>query len=210
MIFNSSGIIELLITLIVIIISLSFHESGHGIMAYFMGDRTAKLSGRITLNPLKHFDVLGFIMMLVAGFGWAKAVPVNMYNFKDPKKGMAITALAGPLANILLAFISCIVFYLLVNNGIYNDYVLYFLQVLFSANCSLAMFNLLPISPLDGSKILFAFLPQKYYYKMMYLERYGFIILIIFINLPIFNRILSNGVYNLQNAIIRVVELLPL
>jgi len=82
--------------------------------------------------------------------------------------------------------------------------------VLFSANCSLAMFNLLPISPLDGSKVLFAFLPQKYYYKLMYLERYGMIILIIAINLPIFNRVLANGVYNLQNLIDQIVNLLPL
>jgi len=210
LIFNSSGIFELLITLVVIVVSLTFHEAGHGLAAYILGDRTAKAYGRLSLNPLRHIDILGFIMMLIAGFGWAKAVPVNMYNFKDPKKGMALTALAGPIANILLAFISCIAFYLLVNNGIYNDYLLYFLQVLFSANCSLAMFNLLPISPLDGSKVLFAFLPQKYYYKLMYLERYGMIILIIAINLPIFNRVLANGVYNLQNLIDQIVNLLPL
>ncbi len=210
MLFDVSGIAEFVILLSALLISFTVHETSHALTAYALGDKTAKAYGRISLNPLKHIDIIGFLMILVAGFGWAKAVPVDMRNFKDPKKGMAITSLAGPLSNIALAFISCFLIFVLSKFDIYNDYVFYFLSVMLVYNCSLAMFNFLPVSPLDGSKILFAFLPQKYYYKLMYLERYGFIILLIIINLPAFNGFLSNGVYNLQTAIISLIELIPI
>ncbi|MBQ3115263.1 MAG: site-2 protease family protein [Clostridia bacterium] len=199
--------IVILVTIVVVLISLSVHETAHGYVAYVLGDDTAKSMGRLSLNPLRHIDVIGFLMMLVAGFGWANAVPVNMFRFKNPKKGMAITALAGPLSNIILAFISCFVIYILVRFNIYNEILFYFLQMMFYANTSLAMFNLIPIPPLDGSKILFVLLPDRYYSKLMYIERYGFIILILIINTPIFNRVLSNGVYNLQKALISFVEI---
>lgn len=207
MLFRGNSIIVILVTIVVVLISLSVHETAHGYVAYVLGDDTAKSMGRLSLNPLRHIDVIGFLMMLVAGFGWANAVPVNMFRFKNPKKGMAITALAGPLSNIILAFISCFVIYILVRFNIYNEILFYFLQMMFYANTSLAMFNLIPIPPLDGSKILFVLLPDRYYSKLMYIERYGFIILILIINTPIFNRVLSNGVYNLQKALISFVEI---
>lgn len=210
MLFNVSGIAEFIILISALLISFTIHEFSHAYTAYLLGDNTAKFYGRLSFNPLKHIDIIGFLMILVAGFGWAKSVPVNMNNFKDPKKGMAITSLAGPVSNIIIAFISCFLYLLFIKIGIFNGYILYFLSVMIVYNCSLAMFNFLPISPLDGSKILFAFLPQKYYYKLMYIERYGFIILLIVINLPIFNTILSNGVYNLQSALFYLVRLLPI
>lgn len=210
MLFGSTNIIQSLIAVLVSILSLCVHEVSHGYAAYLMGDSTAKQMGRLSFNPLKHIDIIGFLMMLVAGFGWAKAVPINMYNFINPKRGMAISALAGPLSNIVLAFISCIVFVILINFGIVNEYLLFFVRLMFYVNCMLAMFNLIPISPLDGSKVLFAFLPQRTYDKLMYVERYGFIILVILINTPLFNKILANGVNNLMNVIIFLVDLLPL
>ena len=109
-------LIQKLMTVPILIISLTFHEISHGLASYFMGDKTAKHNGRLSLNLFKHIDWFGFLMLLVAGIGWAKPVPVDMFRFKDPKKGMAITALAGPMMNVLLVFVSLIfvVLYLMV------------------------------------------------------------------------------------------------
>ena len=194
----------------VVFCCMPIHEAAHAFVAYKLGDDTAKRQGRLTLNPLAHLNPLGTIMIFLFGIGYGQAVPVDERNFKNPKAGMALTALAGPVSNIVLAFVSCIVFVLLGNAGVTNQYVMFFVRLMFYVNCMLAMFNLIPISPLDGSKVLFAFLPQRYYDKLMYVERYGFIILIIAVNTPLFNHILDNGVTNLMRAIIFLVDLLPI
>ena len=165
------------------LIALTVHEFCHGYAAYKMGDRTAKNLGRLTLNPIKHLDPIGTICMIFFHIGWAKPVPVNPRNFKDPKKGFAITALAGPSINLILGFFSAGL-YLLVfaifkdvpfteKNFTFNliQNTIAFLSVFFSVNIGLGIFNLLPIPPFDGSRILHAFLPPKIYFGIMKYER---------------------------------------
>lgn len=197
-------VIELLLTVPLLILSFTLHELSHGLAAYFMGDKTAKYSGRLSLNPLKHIDWFGFLLLLVAHIGWAKPVPVNMYSFKDPKKGMAITAFAGPLMNIILSFVSLL---LLVLGTLYNwnGYVLTAFNLSVYYNAVLAMFNLLPIPPLDGSKVLFAFLPDRYYFKLMTYEHYGMIIILLLSFTNMTSRIISTGVYNLIDKLMYLV-----
>ncbi len=197
-------IITKLMSLPILILSFSLHELSHGLAAYLMGDKTAKYNGRLSLNPLKHIDWIGFILLLFAGIGWAKPVPVNMYNFKDPKKGMAITALAGPLMNIFLTFIFLVIYAIGVLNG-WNDYVMMFLYLGSQYNAVLAMFNLLPIPPLDGSKVLFAFLPQKYYFNLMRYEQYGMILILLLAFTNMSSKIISVGVDNLINKLWHIV-----
>ncbi len=198
------GIAELLLTALCVFLSLSIHEFAHGYAAYKRGDDTAKNMGRLNISPMSHLDPIGAICLFFFGFGWAKPVPVNPRNFESGKykSGMVITSLAGPLSNIILAFVSYFLFgvvslYLgdLLGTSLVGERVFYVLIILLRTlvlmNISLAIFNLLPIPPLDGSKILNAVLPARIYFKIMQYERYGFIILIILINTPIFNSLLS-------------------
>jgi len=165
-----------------ILLALSFHECAHAFVANKLGDPTAKYMGRLTLNPIKHFDPFGALCMLLCGFGWAKAVPVRMMNFKKPKTGMAVTALAGPATNLLLGFIGCFLLALVQkfvpsvfyekNFAYWMSFILYNLVYYFAfLNISLAVFNLLPIPPFDGSRIITAFLPDKYYMPILRYER---------------------------------------
>ena len=197
-------LVQKLFSVPILIISLTLHEISHGLASYMLGDKTAKYNGRLSLNPLKHIDWFGFLMLLVAGIGWAKPVPVNMHGFKDPKKGMAITALAGPLMNILLVFVSLVLyaFGILFN---WNEYIMVFLFISARYNAVLAMFNLLPIPPLDGSKVLFAFLPQKHYFKLMAYEQYGMILILILAFTNMSSKIISVGVDNLINKLWHIV-----
>ena len=164
-----SVIMYILSVLLTIFLVLPLHECAHGLVAYKLGDDTAKRQRRLTLNPLEHIDYLGACLMLIIGFGWAKPVPINPRRFKNPKAGMALTALAGPVSNLLAAVVAG-----LIRNGLvfmifkeiipYNSfiyYVLMFFEFLISVNIGLAVFNFIPIPPLDGSKILMAFLPDK-------------------------------------------------
>jgi Zn-dependent protease len=176
-----------LISIIPVLFCITLHELAHGYTAYRLGDSTAKDMGRLTLNPIKHIDVFGVLMLAVFGFGWAKPVPVNMRMFKKPKTYMAITALAGPVCNILLA---AVVFFILglVYTLFGGDYasgsgsiVLELISRVATLSVALAVFNLVPIPPLDGSKVLFSLLPETAYYKLMKYERFGMIILILFI-----------------------------
>lgn len=189
----------ILILAFCVLFSLSVHEFSHGLAAYAVGDKTAKYSGRLSLNPLAHLDPFGAICLFLFGFGWAKPVPVNPWNFKNKKGGMILTALAGPFSNFLLAFIAMVIYTLLgglrfssASFGLTLASVFYELAYyMIMINLGLGLFNLIPIPPLDGSKVLTAILPERTYFKLMNYERYGFIILIILINTPIFNSLLN-------------------
>lgn len=176
-------IIELLITVPIVIVALTFHECAHGFAAYKLGDHTAKSNGRLSLNPLRHIDIIGAISFLLFKFGWAKPVPIDTRNFKNPKRDIALSALAGPVANILLGFVGCFLYAL--SHHILFDVVftsknfaywicyawLLFVQNFAWLNISLAIFNLIPLPPLDGSRIFLIFLPSKAYFKVMRYER---------------------------------------
>ncbi len=178
------AVASLILCLPIVILALSVHETAHGYVAYKLGDPTARSMGRLTLNPLKHLDPIGFLCMVAFGFGWAKPVPVNSRYFKKPRRDMAITAIAGPLSNLLLALLFTAflkVFYVVLPYvPIYSSQLTFnmmlFLNILLTLgvqlNIALAVFNLLPIPPLDGSKILYMFLPQKAFYKVLQYERY--------------------------------------
>ena len=156
------------------LISLTVHEFSHGWAANKLGDPTAKQAGRLTLNPLAHLDVLGTISMMLLRFGWAKPVPVNPMYFSNRKRDMAIVAAAGPASNLVLAFISMLLLYatMFLQYGIFGGYLQTFFVIMVSLNVGLAVFNMLPISPLDGSKILYSVLPNSTYFKIMQYESY--------------------------------------
>lgn len=178
-------ILSLLLTIPTVLIALSFHEFAHGWAAYKLGDPTARNFGRLTLNPLKHFSLWGSVMMLLVGFGWAKPVPINTRYFKNPKKGMAISAAAGPVMNLLLAFIGLIVYTVSIKFfwRYMSAQVFYAMSLFFSNFCYMnvffAVFNLLPIPPFDGSRLLFAFLPDKHYFAIMKYENIIMIVVLI-------------------------------
>lgn len=197
-----SAIISLLISVPVILLALTFHEYAHGYVAYRCGDSTAKAFGRLSLDPTKHLDLMGTLCMLIAGFGWAKPVPVNTRNLRKPKRDMVLVSLAGPVANLLLAFVACFLAQLTVfisvkagwfvpQEGNFAYYpketaslAMFYVYILFDLmalmNIGLAMFNLIPLPPLDGSKILAGILPPKTAMRYLQLERsMGMILMVV-------------------------------
>lgn len=191
----SSWIIDLIVSLPAILWAITIHEFAHGYVAYKLGDPTPKLQGRLTLNPIAHLDVLGFIALILAHFGWAKPVVVNPRNFikLGPRWGEVLVAFAGPLANFFSAFLSVLLLkyfpftYLPLS---VSEPLILVLKYSVFINAAFGIFNLLPIPPLDGSKILEAFLPYNLYLKFKEIEPYGPIILLILVISPVLNWIL--------------------
>ena len=179
-----SVLLNLLLSVVPALICITLHELSHGYVAYKLGDNTAKRMGRLTLNPIKHIDLVGLIMMVSFKFGWAKPVPVDMRNFKHPKRDMALTAAAGPVSNVLLAYLAvllrglCSVWYYVSGSMAVYALALFFYYVeIISAG--LAVFNVFPIPPLDGSKVLFSCLSDRAYDWLMRYERYGMALLML-------------------------------
>ena len=174
------SLLSMVTRLAAVLLCLTVHESCHGLAAYALGDPTARREHRLSLNPLRHIDWFGLLMMFVAGFGWAKPVPVNPNYFKKPKQGMALTALAGPVSNFLLALLMLLAARIFCDVAAYseaNQRILDFLLMVALLSIGLGLFNLLPIPPLDGSKVLFAVLPDGAYNQLMRYERYGMLLL---------------------------------
>lgn len=211
-----NDLIMILLTFPVVLISLCFHELAHGFVANKLGDPTAKWQGRLTMNPLKHLDPIGTICMLLFGIGWAKPVQINPANFENPKKGMAITGLAGPVSNLILAFtagllvrVTDLIFSLLPISAYQNDIVVYlflilkyFFYIFEVLNISLAVFNLIPVPPFDGSRIFYFLLPDKYYFGVMRYERQ--IMLVTFILL--FSGIIDIPLYYAREGIMQLFD----
>ncbi len=204
------SLIHALLRVLGVFLCLTVHETCHGLAAYALGDPTAKREHRLSLNPLHHIDWFGLAAMLLVGFGWAKPVPVDMRYFKKPKQGMAITALAGPVSNLLLAvlllFISRLVLEHYADTALCSG-ALDFLLMTAYMSIGLGLFNLIPISPLDGSKVVFAFLPDRAYMTLMRYEKYGMAVLFVLVWLGVGDNILSEGIYQIYSLLINLIVL---
>ena len=211
---------DLLIRIPPLLLALSVHECAHGYIAMKLGDPTARNLGRLSLNPLKHLDPIGAICMLLFGFGWAKPVPVNSRYFKNPRRDMALTALAGPVSNFLMALIGMFLFrgagalfyalpyptdfWFSVENVVVNMCLEFAIL-----NISLGVFNLIPVPPLDGSRIFLTFLPPRLYFGLMKYERYVMLAMFVLLYLGVFSRPLSFLVTSIFNGMDSLVTLIP-
>lgn len=198
--YTLSGI---LINVPITLIALTLHELAHGWVSTKLGDPTPRIQGRLTLNPLAHLDILGTILMILTGFGWAKPVEVNPMYYKDKKKGMALVGIAGPLANLILAVIGTFILFLpyvvlhALNLGmpVWIHNIFYTFMFLFiTRNLQFMVFNLIPIPPLDGSRLLGVFLSNRAYYTMLSYERYSMLLIMLLSITGLFGGIIGTGV----------------
>ncbi len=191
------------------LLCITLHELSHGFVAYKLGDSTAKDMGRLTLNPLRHLDPIGLLMMVTFHVGWAKPVPVNMSRFKNPKRGMALTALAGPLSNVLITLVFLFFFgaaYLPLSRSDAGSYLLKMLQLTARISLGLAIFNLIPVPPLDGSKVLLSVLRDESYWKLMRYERYGSLLMLLLVSTGILGRPLSTAINTVYSSLFPIAQ----
>lgn len=205
-----SFLTDILIYIIPALVCVTIHETCHGLVAYKLGDPTAKNAGRLTLNPIRHIDFWGLVMLVVCHFGWAKPVPVDARNFKDPKKGMAVTALAGPVSNLVLAVLLLAAYGLLyvplLHLGSVGFFLLRLILTTAYLSTALAVFNIIPISPLDGSKVLYSVIPDKAYFTILRYERYGMGLLIVLVATGVLGEPLSNVTGALFDRLFTIAE----
>lgn len=199
---------QMILRIAAVLLCLVIHEVSHGLAAYHLGDPTAKQSHRLSLNPLRHLDPFGLIMMIAVGFGWAKPVPVNPNYFRKPKQGMAVTALAGPVSNLLLAVLflgigKVIYLYAPYSAGM-NVFFEWCLFTVAPMSVGMGLFNLIPIPPLDGSKVLAMFLPNSAYGQLMRYERYGILVLLALSWLGLGGNFLGNAIYGVYEALFHI------
>ena len=206
---NISNLTDAATRLVGVFLCLTIHETCHGLAAYALGDPTAKSMRRLSLNPLRHIDWIGFVMMIVAGFGWAKPVPVNPNYFKKPKQGMAITALAGPVSNFVLALLlllaARLVYLRALATGTLPETLFTFLVNTASLSVGLGLFNLVPVPPLDGSKVVAVLLPDRAYNWLMRYEQFGMVLLVIIISVGIGSNALDAAIRWVFDLFCRIV-----
>ena len=219
--FSMESMMQFLLVLPIILISLPVHEMAHAWAAYKLGDPTARNFGRLSLNPMKHFDLIGFLCMMIFRFGWAKPVPINARNFKKPRRDMALSALAGPVSNLLLGFLGVILLNIAIlifsnmsfptqKSLIVAEVTIQFFMLFGYLNINLAIFNLIPMPPLDGSRILYIVLPPKWYFGVMKYERYiSLAILLLFwfgiLTGPL--SFISSAIFNGMNFIVNLIPI---
>ena len=204
------SMLDMVLRLAAVLLCLTVHETCHGLAAYALGDPTARRAHRLSLHPLRHIDWFGLLMMFAAGFGWAKPVPVNPNYFKKPKQGMALTALAGPVSNFLLALLTLLAARIFCDVAAYsetNQRILDFLLMVAVLSIGLGLFNLVPIPPLDGSKVLFAVLPDRAYDWLMRNERYGMLLLFALVFFDVGSNALSKTIQWVFDLFCRMVGL---
>lgn len=204
------SMLDMVLRLAAVLLCLTVHETCHGLAAYALGDPTARRAHRLSLNPLRHIDWFGLLMMFAAGFGWAKPVPVNPNYFKKPKQGMALTALAGPVSNFLLALLTLLAARIFCDVAAYsetNQRILDYLLMVAVLSIGLGLFNLVPIPPLDGSKVLFAVLPDRAYDWLMRNERYGMLLLFALVFFDVGSNVLSKTIQWVFDLFCRMVGL---